>query len=155
MEEWREIEGFPNYQISSHGRVKSLQNNKERILSTYIRNNYLSVILYKEGKQKHKDIHRLLADAFIPKNIDKLEVDHINRNKLDNRLDNLRWSDRQEQCINKDDWFKGTNTGEPYISFDKSRNRFQIRKRIQGVNYYKVANTLDDAIKIRDTLLTS
>lgn len=47
-------------------------------------------------------VHRLVADAFIPNPDNKATVDHINRNKIDNRVENLRWATMLEQSINKE-----------------------------------------------------
>lgn len=104
---WRDIKGFEgSYQISNFGRVKSLArrgNWRERILVANINiYGYLVVGLFKNGKQKRKSIHRLLAEAFID-NPQKLpSVDHINRNKLDNRIQNLRWASYRTQALNRD-----------------------------------------------------
>lgn len=110
MEEiWKNIEGYENlYQVSSKGRVKSLEridnNNhpvKERILKCHKQNNgYLMVYLSKNGKRKHHLIHRLVAQAFIPNHKNKSEVDHINTDRTDNRVENLRWVTRSENQNN-------------------------------------------------------
>lgn len=94
MEIWRDIEGYPNYQVSSEGRVKSLKYGKEKILKN-IKNNtgYLSVNLCKEGKIKHYLIHRLVAYAFM-NNPDNLpQVNHKDENKTNNRVENLEYCD--------------------------------------------------------------
>ncbi|MBQ2397422.1 MAG: NUMOD4 motif-containing HNH endonuclease [Bacteroidales bacterium] len=90
---WRDIEGYVGcYQVSNLGKVKSLKYGKERILtaskSIY---GYLIVNLRKDGKQKHYLIHRLVASAFLP-NIDNLpQVNHIDEDKTNNRVENLEW----------------------------------------------------------------
>ena len=61
---------------------------------------YKRVCLYKDGKRKHFRIHRLIMIHFIP-NPDNLRcVDHINRIKTDNRIENLRWSSHLDNTIN-------------------------------------------------------
>ena len=96
MEEWKDIKGYEGlYQISNKGRVKSLGNNKtkkEKILKPRKCNGYFSVRLCKKGeKPKPFDIHRLVAEHFLP-NPDNLPVvNHKDENKLNNNVENLEW----------------------------------------------------------------
>lgn len=61
-------------------------------------NGYLKVLY----KGKYYQVHRLVAEVFIPNPMNKPEVDHINRNKQDNRVENLRWATHSENCENRD-----------------------------------------------------
>jgi hypothetical protein len=114
MEEiWKDIEGYEGlYQVSNLGRVKSLN----RIIATKMNisrlmkgkvltivpdpNNYMKVLLSKEGKQQIYLVHRLVAQAFIPNPDNKSEIDHINTDRTDNRVENLQWVTRKENCNN-------------------------------------------------------
>jgi len=157
-EVWKSVEGFPNYEVSNLGRVKSLnyhRENREQILKPIIKNKYLVIMLYSQDmKKKTKRVHCLVALAFIPNIENKPTVDHINRNKLDNRVENLRWATRSEQSLNKDNYHLGTNTGEPYISFDQKQNLFRVQKRIQGIDHRKYFHILEEAIQFRNALLS-
>ena len=62
-------------------------------------NRYGYMVVYHNGKVYQ--VHRLLAETFIPNPENKPTVDHINRDTLDNRLDNLRWATRKEQQENR------------------------------------------------------
>ena len=62
-----------------------------RILNGRLSYGYYRVALHKNRKQLNKSIHRLVAEAFIPNPNNLGTVDHINENKLDNRVENLQW----------------------------------------------------------------
>ena len=111
MEIWKDIQGYENlYQVSNLGRIKSLdrkvkvgiKNNdivlhKGKILKlNQKRNGYLSVDLSKEGIVKTISVHRLVAIAFIPNVDNKMQVNHINAKKYDNRVENLEWCSYEE-----------------------------------------------------------
>jgi len=89
IEHWRMIDGYLNYEISSHGRVRNI--NTSKILKQSFRNNYYCIGLYSDGKQIKYDIHRLVAIAFCDNNDNLNVVDHIDRNKHNNLYSNLRW----------------------------------------------------------------
>ena len=105
METWKNIKGYEGlYQVSSMGRVKSLERKvrhgrtvKERILKPYMdRGGYLLVGLCAGGKRKTLKVHRLVCEAFHDNPDNKLDVNHINENKTDNRACNLEWNTRRE-----------------------------------------------------------
>ena len=94
-----EIEGFDNYLIFEDGGVYSIQS--DRFLK-HCKNGdgYLAVHLYKNKKVYTKSIHRLVGQAFIPNPDNKPEVDHIDRNKSNNNVENLRWVNSSENSQN-------------------------------------------------------
>lgn len=108
MEIWKDIKGYEGlYQISSLGRVKSLKRidyigraRKEKILKYGIRNGYPYVVLCCENRKKKYSIHRLVAEHFIDNPLNKSQIDHINTDKTDNRVENLRWTNQSENINN-------------------------------------------------------
>jgi len=89
METWKEIENFPGYQISDEGRVFSEKSNK--LLTPVIRAETLYVTLCAVDGNFEKQIHVLVAEAFIP-NPDALPmVNHKDSNRQNPRVSNLEW----------------------------------------------------------------
>ena len=100
-EVWKQIAEFPDYQVSTFGRIKSNKNGKEAYKKPQINeSNYYVVSLYNK-KRKNCKIHRLIALAFIPNPDNLPTVDHIDRNKQNNSISNLRWATSQTQLMNR------------------------------------------------------
>lgn len=88
----RDIVGFEGlYAITSCGKVWSYKSNKF-MAQRYDDNGYLRINLRKDGKTYTKQVHRLVAEAYIPNEEGKPQVDHINQVKDQNYISNLRWA---------------------------------------------------------------
>ena len=97
---WKDITGYEGlYQVSNTGKVKSLnyrRTGKEKIMKAYPNGKgYLKVFLCKNGKQKNCRINRLVALAFIPNPDNLPEVNHIDKDKTNNKVENLEWCTTQ------------------------------------------------------------
>lgn len=93
MEEWKQINDYPNYEVSNTGQVR---NSKGKILKPQpnTKNNYLQVILWKNSKGKCCYVHRLVAEAFVKKEKDTdIYVWFKDENVQNNNADNLFWKD--------------------------------------------------------------
>lgn len=107
-EEWRDISGYEGiYQVSNSGRVYSVPRKSSNgnecggycLKQQHCSNGYLFVHLTKDGKTKLCLVHRLVADAFLPKQESKREVNHKDGNKHNNNAENLEWCTRQENNL--------------------------------------------------------
>lgn len=91
----KEIKDFPGYTITDDGKVISYKFKEPRVMKTwYQKSGYENIKLCKENKTYHFLIHRLVAEAFIPNPDNLPEVNHKNKNRQDNRVENLEWSNR-------------------------------------------------------------
>jgi hypothetical protein len=108
MEVFKAIKGYEGiYEISSFGRVKRIQKGKGTNNSKYLKpnlgnNGYLSILLRNKGNDKKFTIHRLIAVHFLPNPHNLPVVDHIDRNRTNNNLTNLRWASLTENAANKE-----------------------------------------------------
>lgn len=110
IEIWKDIPNYEGiYQISNYGNVRRLNkwdlNRREyyeNIHNIKLKPNtkgYLHVDLSKNQNVKRRDVHRLVAEAFIPNPENKPEINHIDGNKQNNRADNLEWNTRSENLL--------------------------------------------------------
>ena len=91
-EQCRPIDGFDKYQVSTFGRVKSFWKKSPQILKPYLIGEYLSVDLFFGGERKHRTIHTLVAETFIPNPGNKPEVNHDDGHKMNCFVENLYWA---------------------------------------------------------------
>ena len=112
-EKWLPIPGFPGYEVSNLGQVKSYKQTKVGKLLTLKKNHkgYVEVRLQDiDGAQAIKFVHRLVLMTFSPtENMENLTVDHIDCNIENNNLTNLRWLTAEENLLratSREDWGK-------------------------------------------------
>ncbi len=150
MEEWRKIPGFEEYEVSSEGCVRGGRWGHSKTPSTD-KDGYLLIGLYNaDKKQKTVRVHRLVALAFIPNPENKPEIDHIDRNKSNNLIHNLRWVDDSEQAINRNNFIG--KSGQRNIHKNNCGYIVRIRRHRQTI-FSKHFKTLPEAIKARDDFL--
>lgn len=96
MEEvWKDVVGYEGlYKVSNFGNVYSVRSDKQ--LKQGNNRGYLFVVLCTDGKQKLFKVHRLVAISFLTNTDNKPQVNHIDEDKTNNRLDNLEWVTAKE-----------------------------------------------------------
>ena len=144
------IESHPAYEVSNTGLVRR----GEKLLGTLNPDGYWRVMLSNNGQIKMFLTHRLVALAFIPNPENKPHIDHINHNKQDNRVENLRWATRVE------------NMGNRVVSKSNKLGLLNIRQNKDGLYvveitrnkklvFWKSSRLVDEVIRLRDEFLAS
>lgn len=161
-EEWRDIKGYEGlYQVSNLGRVKALtrtvkRNGKDMHLNEKILKvqknpyGYCLVTLSSNGVEKHIMVHRLVAEAFIVKADVSFEVNHIDENKANNRVDNLEWCTHRYNNLYKD---KAKRSGQKLVGIPLSDERkrkisennakYWLGKNRSACTVYKIKHSHD------------
>jgi hypothetical protein len=132
-EEYRQIEGYDNYSVSNLGNIRN-DKTRQLLKPCLLVNGYLGVCLCKENKKKTHHIHRLIAIAFLENPDNLLEIDHINQNRTDNRIENIRWCSRGNNMRNRKKW--GVTSKYIGISMDKKTNKWQAKIIINKTRKY-------------------
>jgi hypothetical protein len=130
-EEWKTINDYPNYSISSLGVVRNDKTNKIMKLSN--RRGYLRIGLRKDGIQKYFSLHQLMGLHFIPNPNNYPQIDHINGEKNDNRLENLRWCNQSQNERNKK---KRANCSSQYLGVRWKNKKWEAEIKINGKKKY-------------------
>jgi hypothetical protein len=118
------------YEVSTDGQVRNRTTGK-LLKCSGNPDGYLLFVCYKDGQKNTTKLHRAIAITFLENPENKPTIDHINRDRKDNRLENLRWATRSEQSRNQT--IKGTI---PFRGVNMNGERFQARITIDGKKKY-------------------
>ena len=143
----KRIPGFEDYAITSDGKVISYKYKTPRIMKTWYqlgdrgvkKAGYENIELCKNNKKYHFLIHRLVAEAFIPNPDNLPEVNHKNKNRQDNRVENLEWCDR---ISNLYDSYSTMSPVRNYVEcdlYDRETNEFikSFQSIIEAARYVR------------------
>lgn len=134
------IKEFDRYQIDETGIIIGVLGSILKSAPSH--RGYLHVTLYKDGKAFTRNVHRLVAETFIPNPLNLSEVNHKNGNKTDNRVENLEW------CSHSENIRHALTTGlikQPVgdLSLNSKLKEFQVReiRALSGkLSQYKIAS---------------
>ena len=146
MEEWKSITDFENYEVSTWGNIRNIVTNK--VLKSCVKSGYYHVSLVnnkiKNKIRKSFKTHRLVALAFIPNPENKSDVNHKDKNKLNNHLSNLEWNTRKENNIHrcKNITIK-SNKNKPLFRVDStSKEKLEHYESIEEAGVWALNNNL-------------
>lgn len=143
---WRAIDGYLNYEVSSHGRVR---NNKTGFIYKNTKfGDYYRIALKNDNGRKLYNIHKLVAETFIDNENNYPVVDHIDQNKLNNYYENLRWTTYSGNGINCTK--KPNKCGHQRIS--EVKDGFMYRWTIDKKTRRKWFKTLENAIEFKERM---
>ena len=146
MDELKDYEKL--YKINKNGEIWSCYWEKYMI-PTLHNTGYYVIEIAKDGIPKQTTIHRLLAIQYIPNPNNLPMVDHIDRNKTNNSLENLRWVSSRTNNLNMG---KTPKSGHHNIYID-SYNQVIVNIYVNGKRYNKRFYELKDAIAWRDKII--
>ena len=146
MEEWRPIKDYPGYEVSSQGRIRSIDRKvksrygnmrliKGKILNQRLGDNgYPQLFLYQNGKQRMNDVHRLVAEAYLENPNNYRYVDHLNTIRKDNRVENLCWVSAKGNSNNPitREHHLHTSRNKAVIQYDQNMNFIAEYESVQA-----------------------
>ncbi len=143
--EFYQIPGFSKYYVSKCAKVYSTLRKK---LVTYdierFKKDNAYIVIYlinDQGLRKQRSIHSLVAETFLSKNDEKLTIDHIDRNKYNNHLNNLRYATTNEQSINKN------------ICQQRARTKVKITYQNGKINIFENSTEASLALEMKEKTL--
>ena len=166
-EYWRTVDGFPAYEVSTDGRVRTIKTGRIKKLQIE-KNGYIRVGLMKEKKESKHLVHVLVATAFCNRDEGCNIVDHINQNPANNNYGNLRWTTYSGNSRNLSKYTTNTS-GTSGVHYDKNglwvatwsdqnmeyqRKRFSVKKlgedqaKQLAINYRKQMALENDYLNI-------
>lgn len=140
MEEWRPVSGYEGlYEVSNMGNIRSLRNGC--VLALMNSRGYRRCHLAKDGHVKTAQVHRLVAEAFIPNPENKPQVNHKHGIKSDNRASELEWvTHRENEDHAAENGLKARGSRNAMVTLNpESVQRLLARREETGMSIYALA----------------
>lgn len=137
-EEWKTFLNNENYLVSNRGYIKNKKSKKVIYGSLDKTSGYMRTAIDKKAYM----IHRIIAETFLPNLDDKPTVNHKNKNRTDNRIENLEWATYSEQNYHKTDikTYKNHNNGKNVLRINKDTNETETYDSIMQASKWIMEN---------------
>lgn len=145
---WKGIKDFPNYEVSNKGQVRNIKTG--RILKPYVNlgggKGYYKVRLTSApNESKQFFVHRLVAEAFIPKEKEEYtDVNHIDEDRLNNSVDNLEW------CTRSYNTSYGSAQARHSATYQKNKGKDIVKYDLGGRELERFDTIVKAALSIED-----
>lgn len=136
------------FEISEDGRILRNIKSKKQQRQYLDKDGYYYVTIIKKHTRKQPKIHQLVAECFLGPRPDNCEIDHIDRNKINNHYGNLRYVSHKENCINRDMSNVGYIGNKVYVN-EKEFDSFTAAARYISTQTGTPVNTLRHYFKCR------
>lgn len=145
IEEWKEVDGCENYEVSSFGKVRN--KNSGRILKQSCKGGYMIIGMQNGNSKKTTSVHRLVASAFIKNPENKPHVNHKDKNRSNNNVQNLEWCTALENNIHKSSSLEQrTNQNLKVWRVDKETNeKLELYNSICDASIWCVKNNFSSS----------
>lgn len=148
MEVWKQYRNT-NYEVSNLGNVRNKET--QRLKTQFYKyngkkeNDYVRVSLYLDGKEKNIPVHRMVAECFIKDFNDKLEVNHKNNKRWDNRVENLEMTTKEQNYQHSLKYGNGSQR-KPVCMITENGEKNEFKSLWEAAKYIKIK--LDKKISI-------
>jgi hypothetical protein len=138
------------YEVSDEGEIRNVETG--RVLKQRDSNGYRTCYITRDGRTSCYMVHRVVAKAFVPMIEGKNVVDHVNRDKTDNTVQNLRWTDTSQNNRNRSRFHSKT---DGLHNITQNGNKFVVSFMQNRETTRKSFETQEEAIAWRDDFIQS
>ena len=149
---WKTIDGYEGmYEVSSTGEVRNRKG--EKLKPSITSTGYPHVSLCRQGERKSKNIHRLVAEAFIPNPNNYPIVNHKDENRANNNIDNLEWCSYSYNASYGEAPIKNSISMKKHFARDVNPNKVKVKCVETGEIYESIIDA-SEKYKIDQSSIT-